>query len=94
MHPYLLCTLSKHSVTKFSVISSVQYTLHFFAECFLKEGTFYEKKYDNMVLSAPAKSGLESGAWFNVYDYQNKDKNIPKIRVRYLFVQYHRKNNV
>ena len=27
-----------------------------------------------MVLSDPAKSGLESGAWIDGYDYQNKDK--------------------
>ena len=29
-----------------------------------------------MVLSDPAKSGLESGAWIDGYDSQNKDKNI------------------
>ena len=29
-----------------------------------------------MVLSDPAKSGLESGAWMNGYDFENKDKNI------------------
>ena len=29
-----------------------------------------------MVLSDPAKSGLESGARMNRYDFENKDKNI------------------
>ena len=27
-----------------------------------------------MVLSGPAKSGLENSAWIDGYDYQNKDK--------------------
>ena len=31
--------------------------------------------YDIMVLSELAKSGLESGAWVDKYDYHNKDKN-------------------
>ena len=26
------------------------------------------------ILSDPAKSGLEGGAWIDEYDYQNKDK--------------------
>ena len=51
-----------------------------------------------MVLSDPTKSGLESGAWIDGYDYQNKDtKTLPlqKIRVRYFFhVVYHSKNHV
>ena len=29
-----------------------------------------------MILSDPAKSGLEGDAWIYGYDYQNKDKNI------------------
>ena len=29
-----------------------------------------------MVLSDPAKSGLESGAWVDGYDFKNKDKYI------------------
>ena len=42
-----------------------------------------------IILSDPAKSGLEGGAWIDGYDYQNKDKKIPlrKIRVHYFFVQ-------
>ena len=42
-----------------------------------------------IILSDPAKSGLEGGAWIDEYDYQNKDKKIPlrKKKVRYLFVQ-------
>ena len=27
-----------------------------------------------IILSDPAKSGLEGGAWIDGYDYQNKDK--------------------
>ena len=27
-----------------------------------------------VLLSDPAKSGLEGGAWIDGYDYQNKDK--------------------
>ena len=29
-----------------------------------------------IILSDPAKRGLEGGAWIDGYDYQNKDKNI------------------
>ena len=29
-----------------------------------------------ILLSDLAKSGVESGAWVDGYDYQNKDKNI------------------
>ena len=71
-------TLIKHAVTKFSVISSVRYTLafitsSFFDKMFSQSRNFYE---DNMVLSDLAKSGLESGAWVDEYAYQNNDKNI------------------
>ena len=27
-----------------------------------------------IILSDPAKSGMEGGAWIDVYDYQKKDK--------------------
>ena len=41
-----MCTMSKHSVTKFSVISSVQYTLAYissiFDRVFSQNGKFYE----------------------------------------------------
>ena len=51
-----------------------------------------------MVLSDPAKSGLESVAWFDGYDYQNRDKKplrLQKIRVCYLSrAVYHSKNHV
>ena len=44
IHSKKVCTLIKHSVEKFSVISSVQYTLslslHFFKKCFPKVGIF------------------------------------------------------
>ena len=70
----------KHSVTKFSVISSVQYTLSFitsfFEEMFSQSiRIFYE---NNMILwyyQIRKKSGLES-AWIDGYDSQNKDKNV------------------
>ena len=35
-----------------------------------------------MALSDQAKSGLESGAWINGYDYQNKDKKLPLRRIK------------
>ena len=41
-----------------------------------------------MALSDQAKSGLESGAWINGYDYKNKDKKsitITKHSIRYFF---------
>ena len=45
-----------------------------------------------MVLSDPAKSGLESGAWIGGNDYQNKDNNkklpLRKIRVSNFSVQF------
>ena len=51
LHPYLLYTLIKHSVTKFPVISSIQYTLafitSFFEGMFSQSRTFYE---NNMIL--------------------------------------------
>ena len=34
------------------------------------------RKFYEIILSDPAKSGLEGGAWIDGYDYQNKDKNI------------------
>ena len=36
---------------------------------FAKVGTFMR-----IILSDPAKSGLEGGVWIDGYDYQNKDK--------------------
>ena len=87
-----VCTLIKDSVTKFSVISSVQYTLSFitssFEEMFSQSRNFYENNM--MVLSDPAKSAPESAdACIDGYDSQNKDKNITitKIRVCYFSVQ-------
>ena len=50
-----------------------------------------------MVLSDLAKGGLESGAWVDGYDFENKDKHftITKIRVCYFFCAvYHSKNHV
>ena len=78
-----LVSLSKHSVTKFSVISSVKYTqafISFFSFLFLQSvsqsRSFYE---NNMILwyyQILQKNGLKSSAWIDGYDYQNKDKNI------------------
>ena len=50
-----------------------------------------------MALSDQAKSGLESGAWIDGYNYQNTDKiiNITKNKIRYFFRPvYHSKNYV
>ena len=38
-----------------------------------------------MVLTDSAKSGLESGALIDGYDFQKKALPLPKIRVRYFF---------
>ena len=49
-----------------------------------------------MVLSDPAKSGLES-AWIDGYDSQNKDKNITITKNKSLLffrAVYHSKNHV
>ena len=53
--------------------------------------------YDNMVLSGLAKGGLESGVWFDEYNYPNKDKkkNITKSTSMFFFrAVYHSKNYV
>ena len=74
-----MCTLSKHAVTEFSVISFVQHTLAFITSLFLdrmfaQSRNFYENNMIlRFVLSDPAKSSLESSAWIDGYDYQNKD---------------------
>ena len=46
---------------------------------FAQSRNFYENNMIlRFVLSDPAKSGFESGAWIDGYDYQNRDthKNI------------------
>ena len=58
---------------------------------------FYENTMILWHLSDPAKSGLESGAWIDAYDYQNRQKTLPlcKIRIHYFFhAVYHSKNNM
>ena len=45
------------------------YLFIFLTECLPKVGTFMR-----IILSDPAKSGPEDGAWIEGYDYQNKDK--------------------
>ena len=50
-----------------------------------------------MVLSDPAKSSLESGAWIDGYDYQNKDKNITITKNKspvFFRAVYHSKTHV
>ena len=79
--PKNVCTLIKHSVTKFSVILSVQDTLSFitsfFEEMVSQSRIFYE---NNMILWYyqiwPKVVWKVHGAWIDGYDYQNKDKNI------------------
>ena len=63
------CTLSKHSITKFSVISTIQYTLIFISTFFWQNICPYE----NNIRSSQPKV-VEGGAWTDEYDYQNKDK--------------------
>ena len=51
-----------------------------------------------IILSDPAKSVLEGGAWIDVYDYQNKDKNITITKNKSLLfffrAVYHSTNHV
>ena len=74
-----MSTLSKHAVPKFSVISFAQHTLAFITSLFLdrmfaQSKNFYEMSMIlRLVLSDPAKSSLESSAFIDGYDYQNKD---------------------
>ena len=74
-----MCALSKQAVTEFSVISFVQHTLTFITSLFLdrmfaQSRNFYENNMIlRFVLSDPAKISLESSAWIDGNDYQNKD---------------------
>ena len=74
-----MCTLSKHAVTEFSVISLVQHTLAFITSLFLDRMFAQSSNFNKnniilrFVLSDPAKSSLESSAWIDGYDYQNND---------------------
>ena len=80
-----MCTLSKHAFTEFTVILFAQHTLAFITSLFLdrmfaQSRNFYENNMIlRFVLSDPAKSSLESDAWIDGYDYQNKDtqKTLP-----------------
>ena len=47
-----------------------------------------------MVLSDPAKSGLESGAWVDEYDYQNRTKTLLLRKMSFSRAVYHSKNHV
>ena len=77
--------MSKHAVTEFSVISFVEHTLAFITSLFLdrmfaQSRNFYENNMIfRFVLSDPDKGSLESSAWIDGYDYQNKDtqKTLP-----------------
>ena len=57
---------------KFTVLSSVQYTLAFITSFFdrmlFQSRNFCENNTCIMVISDPAKSGLESGAWIDEYN--------------------------
>ena len=82
-----VCTLIKHAVTKFSVISSIHYTLAFitaFLDRILSQSrNLYENNiYDIMLLSDPAKRGLMDTIT------RTKTKTLPlgKIRVCYFSV--------
>ena len=67
------------AVTEFLVISFVQHTLAFITSLFLdrmfaQSMNFYENNIiSRFVLSVQSKSSLESSAWIDGCDYQNKD---------------------
>ena len=69
------------------MISFIQHTLAFitllvFDRMFAQSRNFYENiMISRFVLSDPAKSGLESSAWVDGYDYQNKDTNITIMKI-------------
>ena len=76
-----VCTLIKHSDTKFLVISSVQFTQTFITSFF--EGMFSQRRIfceNNMILwyyRIRSKVVWKVHcAWIDGYDSQNKDKNI------------------
>ena len=71
--------MTNHSVTKFSVISSVQYNLAFITsfflkECFPKVGIFMRIIWYYQI--RPKVVWKVHGAWIDDYDSQNNDKNI------------------
>ena len=80
-----VCTLSKHAVTEYSVISFIQHTLALITSLlldrlFAQSRNFYENNMIlRFILSDPAKSSLESSAWIDGYDYQNNftQKTLP-----------------
>ena len=60
-----------------------------FDRMFSQSSNFYENNMILYLLSDPAKSGLESSAWVDGYDYQNKDKTLllRKKSLFFFFVQ-------
>ena len=66
------------------MISFVQHTLAFITSLFFDRMFAQSRNFSEndmilwFILSDPAKSGLESSAWINGFDYQNKDtKTLP-----------------
>ena len=66
------------------IFEQPSYLFILLTECLPKVGTFMR-----IILSDPAKSGLEGGAWINEYEYQDNDKTITimKNRVCYFSMQ-------
>ena len=96
-----VCTLIKHSVTKFSVISSIHYTLSFITLFFEEMFSWSRNFYDNNIYYGIIRSGQKwSGKWMvhRLMDTvpRTKTKTLPlrKIRFCYLFrAVYHSKKH-
>ena len=97
-----VCTLIKHSVTKFlfsdivhSVYPRPSFITSFFEEIFSQSRNFYE---NNMVLSDPAKRSrkcMMHGLMDTIPRTKTKTLPLRKIRVCYFFhAVYHSKNHV
>ena len=97
-----VCTLIKRSVTKFPVISAIQYTLafitSFFEGMFSQSRDFYE---NNMILwyyqIRPKVVWKVHGAWIDGYDSPNKDKNITITKIKsllFFYAMFYSKNHV
>ena len=80
----------KRSVTKFSMISSIQYTLAFITSFF--EGMFSQSRtyYENNMISwyyqiRPKVVWKVHGAWIDGYDSPKKDENITITKIKSLY---------
>ena len=85
-----VCSLVKNSVTKFSVILSVQYTLafiFFLTECFPKVWTFMRIIWYYGIIRSDQRWYM--GLWIRLPEQRQKPLPLRKIRVCYFFRAVH-----